>query len=91
MLLLLWRNILGVNPVQVVRAYSPPVTAVSVDADALLVPADNSALDDVTVIRFEPYALADAELDHGNLCAQLTDHLDPLNDFPVQSDQLLFR
>ena len=91
MLLLLWRNILGVNPVQVVRAYSPPVTAVSVDADALLVPPNNSPFDDVTVIRFEPHALADAEFDHGNLCAQLTDHLDPLNDFPVQSDQLLFR
>ena len=61
MLLLLWRNVFGIQPIQVIRAYSPTVTAVSVDADALLVPSNNGTFDDVAVIRFEPHSLADSE------------------------------
>ena len=91
MVFFLWRDVLGVNPIQVARTHSPPVAAVSIDADTLLVPSNNSALDDVAPIRLEPYTLADFELHHCNLCAELADHLDSLNDLPVQCNQFLFR
>ena len=75
---------------QVARTYPPPMPAVGINADAFFIPANHSPLDLVTVIGLKPDSLPDAELDHGHLGAQLTDHSNPLYNLPIQRQQFIF-
>jgi len=79
---------IDIDPLEQLRGDVPALSVVGDDADGLPVVAGHHAGHRRAACRVKPHALADPELEHGDVRLELPEEPEPRDDSVVEVDQL---